>query len=405
MHARYWALWCFTHLLLVFLLYSNNTPYGDVDYYFDSFSEPGNGAMSEYPVVGLWLAQLVFLVAGSSFSVFTYAFIASCFLIDAIFFWVLLKVGSLSTNKSYVNTAALFWAFFSPAVGHVAVLRLDLLPALAVGAAALALHKWPQISAFFLAGATMMKLWPGILITGLVSGWRNRMTYLNLASFAVSIIGFAIIISIGNGVQRLLSPLGYQSERGLQIESIAATPFMFLRELPGTDYSVEYAASKSYEIYGSGVDTAITITSVLFIVVFIFAAAWAIRAFLTNTWNPDHILVLWLLLIVLLMVANKVFSPQYMMWLGPLMAVILLRYPTSNWAKTIAALIAATAIIGQVVYPYAYDYMLDTTTGSMLPVLALVLRNVLVVVLTGAVGVWLFRLHKTTPSHVEESRS
>lgn len=394
MRARYWILWCFTHLLLVLLLYSSDIPYGDIDYYFTSLQEPNSSAMSEYPVVGLWLAQLVFLLAGSSLGFFTYAFVAACFIIDALFFWVLLKLHDVATDKTYVNIAALFWAFFVPAVGHVGVLRLDLLPALAVGAAALTLHKRSAISGFFLAAATMMKLWPGILAVGLVSGWRNRTTYLNLLSFFASIIGFAIIISISDGVQRLLTPLGYQSQRGLQIESIAATGFMFLREF-STGYSVDYAASKSYEIYGTGIDGAITITTLLFLIVFVIATSWAIRSYLSNNWNPDQILVLWLFLILLLIVANKVFSPQYMMWVGPLMAVILLRYPTSRWAKTIAALLACAAILGQVVYPFTYDYILDTTTGSILPVLALVIRNLVIVIITILVGAWLFRLQKT----------
>ncbi len=397
MHARYWALWAVTHVLLIGLLLSSNTPYGDVDYYYSGFAELDGDALTEYPALGLALAHIVFLIAGSSHSMFVVAFIASCFLLDAFFFWLLLRNFRPQDNDENINVAALFWAMFVPAVGHVGVLRLDLVPALAVGAAALCLIRYPLCSSFFLAVATMMKLWPGILAAGLLSGWRDRGTYLRVVVFGISLFGLAAMVALTGGVQRLLSPLDYQSDRGLQIESIAATPFMVIRELFGGNYGIEYAASKSYEIFGAGVTTAISITTVLFGLTFVVAIGWMLSALVTNRWEPQQVLVLWLFLILLLMVANKVFSPQYIMWLGPLMAIILLNNATSTKAKTVAAVILGAAIVGQVVYPFTYDQMLDNDFGSFFPILALLIRNSAIVVITCYVGFWLWQL-KTKPA-------
>ena len=60
----------------------------------------------------------------------------------------------------------------------------------------------------------------------------------------------------------------------------------------------------------------VMVTNVLMLATLVFAVAWALRGFVKDTWSPDGSLIVWVTLIFMLLVANKVFSPQYILWLG-----------------------------------------------------------------------------------------
>ena len=55
------------------------------------------------------------------------------------------------------------------------------------------------------------------------------------------------------GWDRLVSPLGWQSGRGLQVESVWASIPMLARALGLGDYAVTISRFQAFEIYGSGV--------------------------------------------------------------------------------------------------------------------------------------------------------
>ena len=121
------------------------------------------------------------------------------------------------------------------------------------------------------------------------------------------------------------------------------------------------------------------VTNVLMFATLVFAVAWALRGFMKDTWSPDGSLIVWVTLIFMLLVANKVFSPQYILWLGPIMAVVLLRTNGSKYPLALAWLMLLMAVLGQIVYPYYYDDVVHPGTGT-LGVIGLAIRNGLMVV-------------------------
>ena len=268
-----WVWWFACHLILLGVLATTEIPEGDIRYYFSSLRGEFPDGLTEYPAIGTWPAHVVFWFSHRSTEHYLAMFGGFCMVIDGLFFVLLLNSGAARSRKSQILAAG-FWAVFAVCTGHVSVQRLDLVPAVLVGVAALLLFYYPRISSALLGTATMIKLWPGVLAIGLVRGYKRKATYWCIAVFVGTIIGLSALVAMISGVQRLLSPFTYQGVRGLQIESIAATP-MIVRGAFGAaaEYSVTYAASKSYEITGPGVDAAIMVTNVLMFATLVFAVA------------------------------------------------------------------------------------------------------------------------------------
>lgn len=229
----------------------------------------------------------------------------------------------------------------------------------------------------------MSKLWPGVLAAALVGKWNNRSTWTRLIWFALSVVVTAGITIATSGFERLTSPLSYQGDRGLQVESIAATPLTLANSFNKDGWVIEYAASKSYEIFGPGVSAGIVVSNALMLATLALALGVACVRFVRGGWTPDKAASFFLLLVVLLIVSNKVFSPQYLTWFGPLLAVVLAVIPTHGLGKIprVAIIIAAMTTL---LYPFLYSQLVFGPN----PVVALILaaRNVLMIYLAFLCG-------------------
>ena len=74
--------------------------------------------------------------------------------------------------------------------------------------------------------------------------------------------------------------------------------------------------------------------------------------------------------LVVFIIANKVFSPQYLVWLYPLFPLVNGRFRSAIWVAFLAA-----SCLTWYIYPIHYYDLVDT---QQVPVDALFLRNVLV---------------------------
>ena len=84
-----------------------------------------------------------------------------------------------------------------------------------------------------------------------------------------------------------------------------------------------------------------------------------------------------LVIVAILIVANKVGSPQFVSWLAvPLVALVLARGPRTLTA--VATLVGAIAILTHVIYPYTYFAFLELRT---IPLILVTIRNIAEVVL------------------------
>lgn len=277
--------------------------------------------------------------------------------------------------------------FFGTACGQVLLLRLDLIPAVLVGAFAALLFSNAVLAAVVLAAATAVKLWPGVLAAGLVGGLRERGTWARVTAFFAALAGLVLVTVAVGGLDRLLSPLTYQGERGLQVESVAATVAVAAAHFRPELYDVHFADSQSWEITGPGVEALIAVADVAMAAVVAGALGWALLMLWRGRFSPAVAVAFGVTVIAGLIVANKVFSPQYVIWLGPILAVAL---RTSAFAhpRRLGVLAVVAAALSTVIYPFFYSDVLYPATGSA-GVLALIVRNVVMVAILLVAVRWL----------------
>ena len=392
-----WLGWILSRLVLARLIIADPMPFGDVHYYHFGLFGPDPTAMTEYPDAGVWPVRLLAWLTTPEITAFLAGFMVMCLLIDAAVLALLLRYGR---ERRFV--AGWFWVFFGVATGHVLWLRLDLFPGVLVAGAAALLLTRPVLGAAVLAGAAAVKLWPAVLAAGLVGGLRRAGTWLRVGAFFGSLLVLAGITWATSGFDRLLSPLTYQGDRGIQIESLAATPFLIAAHEDPEAYWRGYAASKSFEIHGPGTDMAVQVADWAMLVVLAFAVYWAVWQLLDDRWHPRPTVAFMLLVILLLMVTNKVFSPQYIVWIGPLLAVCL-TMTRSRLVSAMAVLAVVAAALGLYVFPFHYTPIWEDPVNATTAIAVLALRNVVIVVLTVLAALWLAQ--ETRAQHTNRPRS
>lgn len=388
--SRIIAAWALTNAVIVGVLIFWPFANGDPMYYFRNSLEepqaPSQGAvpLTEYPDAGLWPVRAIIQLSGDHAYVFLTLFSAVLIALSTAFFFYLL-------NRSH--RAALFWTAFTAAAGPIVYSRLDLIPGLLVAATAAALFTHPKLASALLGFAAMSKLWPAALAAGLVDKWNRSATWVRLATFGGTLVVVGAITALTSGWDRLVSPLTYQDVRGLQIESILATPLIVAATIFPGQWHIAKAPSKSYELFGPGVDQLVTASSVLMACTMLFGLAWALWHFLGDAWSPRSTALFFLTMVLLLIVSNKVFSPQYVVWFGPLLAVLVAKQPeepgasaqagTSSEADALRKLTWLSVLVAALttaVFPFTYNLLFEGP--HWFAALVLTARNILMVYIT-----------------------
>lgn len=383
-----WIGWIIARILLVSMCRLDTGADGDVIYYFTGIYGSRAKDMTEYPDVGAWPTLVVSWFSGQDLSSYINDYIVMCLLVDGAFLALLLR---RHAHNRRAILAAWFWIIFGTAAGPVLLMRLDLFPALAVAGAGAFFISRPNVAAGLLALATTMKLWPGVLAVALVDRVTRAHTWVRLMVFVATGAALSAVTVLTQGVDRLLSPLNYQGERGLQIESLPASIAIVQAHLNPRQYSIFYASSKSFEITGPGVDTAIAISTVSMAVLLFFAVSFALYRFCAGGWTTHSAQALCVLLVLALIATNKVFSPQYIVWIGPLLAVLVRQSSRRGvaWLKGFLALCAIIAAgLGTYIFPFNYASITDPGFGLNAAVICLVVRNSLILVMTLGALAW-----------------
>ena len=157
-----------------------------------------------------------------------------------------------------------------------------------------------------------------------------------------------------------MSPLTWQSGRGLQIESIWATPLMVARAVAPERWVVDISGFQAYEIFGPGVGTWILVSNLATVAGLAMIVALCVRAFRSGRFTPVAIGLTILAIVAIMTVINKTLSPQYLLWLGgPAAALLLLRRDAGADEQRAVARIAKQllllALLTHLVYPLLYD--------------------------------------------------
>ena len=261
--------------------------------------------------------------------------------------------------------------------------RYDLFPALLTVLAFISiLRDRPAWAGFWVGLGIAAKLYPMVLlpIFGLyyLAGRQYRALLRTILACAVALLLTLLpFLFASTTPAQIFSFLSYHNLRGLQVESLPAGLIMLALKARLTTAKIEYN-------YG-----AIHLNSpwsyiILMLLPFAFIAVFSVVAF--SAWGrfreecaasdrrraTAETLVAYVFAALLAFIAtNKVFSPQYIIWLLPFAPLLRPR-------QTLMFLVVVVLTIA--LFPFNYDELLAM---QKLPVILLNLRNLLVVVLLG----------------------
>jgi hypothetical protein len=278
-------------------------------------------------------------------------------LLDAIAMLLLARVRPI---------AAVWWLVFQLALGPIALGRVDAVTvALSVGAVA-TLQRSPRIAGMLVAAATWVKVWPIALgITAIASPKFARFARWAVGS-AIAVLVLGVIIG---DLASVLSFLGSQSNRGIQVESVAATPWLWNAWSGGTATVAYNESLITFEVHGTGTEllslvlTGIQALLLAAVATLIVAARVRAGTVATERWFA-RFAVTTLAVVMLLIALNKVGSPQFVSWLAvPLVALAIA--PGVRVARSSIALVVTVALLTHVLYPYAYFAFLALDTPSL----------------------------------------
>ncbi|WDM45562.1 hypothetical protein KV395_10650 [Microbacterium luteolum] len=310
--------------------------------------------------------------------------------LDAVAFGVL--IGRAPSRPRRV--AAWFWCGAILLLGPIAMYRIDAvtLPLAVVGGLWLASR--PVVAAALLTAGAWIKIWPGALLLAAIVAVRARFRML-LAAAAVTAGVIVVLLLLGADTE-LFGFLTGQTGRGLQIEAVAATPFLWLAVSGAAriEYSFEIL---TFQIVAPAADAVTAVlTPLMALAAVAVTAIGAVKA-VRGASFPRLFPPLALSLVAVLIVTNKVGSPQFQTWL--IAPVVLWIAFDGIRARVPALLVLTLCALTCLVYPLSYDALLR---AELLPVLVLTLRNVLLLVLL-AVGIRaLVRVPAHHPSKTRE---
>ncbi len=320
-----------------------------------------------YPLLA-WAPILVANLLGPELLPLVWIFMVTA--LDAVAFAMLLRV-----PRGHV--LAWVWLGLQLALGPVALARIDTVAVAVcvIGLVVLRQGRTGWAAAAFTVAA-WMKVWPGVLYLALLIARRQRGRILAAGAIVSAAV---LLVALLLGSQHALSFLTQQGDRGLQIEAVAATPFMWLAAVGDGHVSFDrqlYTFQVDFDGVGRIADLA---TPVLVLTV----AALAVLGALAVRRSHGREAIVWLAvaLVAAMIVTNKVGSPQFVLWLT-LPALLLAEAGARRHWIGVGA-IGTVAVLTQLQFPWTYDALV---VADPLAVLLLTLRNLVHVgILVGAV--------------------
>ncbi len=274
---------------------------------------------------------------------------AICMAIIAGIIYILLK-RYRSTSAAIAFAIYLILGSWATAEG-----RFDLIPAgLMLGAIILAVRSRWKWAFALLAMATLFKIYPAILIPPFLIAqqmqsrekWFSWSRWSALGVFlGICVVVFAVSLILN--VANTLIPFNYFENRPIQVESFPAT-LLWLGRFFG--YPVQFTFLYQSLNYLSPLSDKVSLLSTLLLGVGLIYTFWL-------QWRGKIDLPMsCLLTLLILIITSKVFSPQYLIWVAPLVAYV----GKCNWKWLVSW--GSVSILTTIIFPFMYvavDYIHD----------------------------------------------
>jgi uncharacterized membrane protein len=261
-----------------------------------------------------------------------------------------------ATGASRLHTwAALSFAAVAPlALGSVVLSRFDLWPAalLVVSLGALT-SGWLRVGCGLLGLAITAKLFPIVLVPlALAYVWRREgrreAVVCGAVLAAVVLLVFAPFVVLSPG--GVWHSLTVQLTRPLQIESLGSGLLIAAHHVAGATVTMK-TSNGSQNLAGSSADVVATVATVLQVLALV--AIWV--GFARGEASKDRLVQASAGVVAVFIAFGKVLSPQFLIWLIPL--VPLVRGRRGLWATT---LLLAALVLTQLWFPFHYWRLANT---------------------------------------------
>ncbi|MBC8505874.1 MAG: DUF2029 domain-containing protein [Anaerolineales bacterium] len=259
--------------------------------------------------------------------------------------------------------------------------RYDLFPALlTILSLYLLIINKPVASGISIGIAVAAKLYPAVLIPVFMLYLLSKADLRSLKRFIIGggISATTLIPFIVLAPNSFTSFLSYHQQRGLEVESLMSG-FILLGKMVGIIPATIVYNYTAFHLSSPYAD--IILRWLPYVAITLFAIIYAScyiqfkKAFTANNKIPtDSLLAYSVLALLIFLITNKVFSPQYIIWILPFFPLMRLRY---------ASLFLIISFLTIMIFPVGFKLIID---ANQLGIILLNLRNGLIVVLT----LWIF---------------
>ena len=271
--------------------------------------------------------------------------------------------------------------------------RFDLFPALvSAGAVIAVLEHFPGVAGSLIGFGVAAKLYPVALVPVLGAWYVAKGAWSAAARFVSASVGVAmaaILPFVFWARDDVFSFLRYHNLRGLEIESVPAGILM-LAQLPGHGTMRAVNNFGAIHLQAPAADAVQPFLAPVFVVAIGALAIIAFQCFRSAQERSDTIEPLLiqfaLASLMLLLVTNKVFSPQYLGWLLPFAPFL---------SRTRFMLVVILCALTTALFPYSFTRLMALQTA---PILVLNIRNAI------AVGLAVLLVTRPSVFHRAQSR-
>jgi hypothetical protein len=357
---RLWILWLFLQvigIMAVFAVFPYDRTFpsdSDIILYWTWSSALWQGAIpyhSQLAVPMVYPPGMLPILALPSFSIsaFRYEYLLVAFAVDALVLRALLRAER--------RIGAIGWVLASLLLGPIFWCRLDIFVAAMLVAAVLSFEKrhygW---AAFWIAWAGLIKIWPLLLLVLLYRlvppEQRRRFAGIGTGMVAICVLPF---LELG-GASGLWYVVQQQAGRGVEIESLFAAPLYLLKAV-GEHVTVVHAPASLQFAGGADSVVAAVSTGLMVCAVLYLLRRGVLRPI--AQWDAAS----WLLVVVVvLLLTDRVLSPQYLVWTAAAVALFVdrCRFPLRLLGVT-ALLLVAT----QLQFPFGFETLITGTNLAL----------------------------------------
>lgn len=362
------------------------TNYQDVEFYNNwantlaEFHQMPDEESWQYPPAAAFL--LLIPRIGSVFgAAYQPSFVALMLLVD----FAGLVVMALLARRSGRSTGVWVWLLALPLLQANPLTRFDLAPTVLTMAALVAVHRRVALFGALAGAGAVLKVWPVVVLFG---EWdRRRLLRATAAAVAVAVLTFAAAAIFFGDQSGFFSN---QDVRGLQKEAVAGIPWYMEWAVTGREPAI--VLSNGTAELGGGVAEAVSVVLKWLGLLVLLAAAlyWvarerAIRRGRTDLADAAVSRDLVFTIVLLQVVVSRVLSPQFMIWVIG-MAAVVLGAERTNLTRPAWIALGAVAL----------------TTGIYIAPANMAIRNVTLIVAAVDAALTMVRLLREQPRQAAE---